>query len=852
VARASSGYRIFEPGGLGVGDALDAEGLGGEAVGGGRGLRVRRPCRIRRGNWRRLVSGQDMRENVAMSTTVELANPPVPKRRAAPGCAHCGAPVAAGEAYCCGGCALVSRLIRDEGLDAYYDIKDPVTPPAAGALRPVGDFTWLAEAARAAEATATANGGVGAAELELAVQGLSCAACVWLIERLYRRRPGAGAIEVSAETGRMRLRWPAGGGFDAAGFAREIQRFGYAAGPADAVRAAEPESRALARKAGLAAAFAMNAMMFALPAYFGMAAEADHARLFETLALAFATLSLLGCGGYFLTRAAHAMRARIVHLDLPIALGIVGAYAGSLYGWLVREPECQYFDFVTAFIALMLVGRWAQVAAVERNQRRLLREQPLAARVRVWRADHWVEAAPESLAAGERFRVAGGGLVPVEARLETTAAEFSLAWITGEAEPRVHLAGQRVPAGASVAGGAEAEFTATQGWANSLLARLLTPVERAPERSRVIERVVRWYLVGILGAAFGAGLAWGFATGDAARTGAVVISILVVSCPCALGLAFPLVEEIATVRLRRRGVFVRAGDLWQRLSRVRLVAFDKTGTLTGDLPALRNPDVLDGLADEARAALFALVRDNPHPVGRALHEALLLRDWREAAPGEVVEEIGRGVRLGAWTLGRPEEGGGDAVLARDGVTLARFVFADAARADARVELAALGRRGLRLAVLSGDRCEKVAALAAELGLEARWARGGLAPGEKAAWLDENGGDAALMLGDGANDSLAFDRALCRGTPAVHRGVLAAKADFYYLGRGIGGVRVLLEVNDARRRTQAALLVFMIAYNLAAVGLAASGHMNPLFAAVLMPLSSLATLVIVWMGLRRAG
>ncbi len=787
-----------------------------------------------------------------MSTLVDRAKAPGAARRTRPGCAHCGAPVAAGETFCCGGCALVSRLIRDEGLDAYYDLKDPVTPPADGALRPAGDFGWLADAARAAEARVAAEGGRGAAEIEVAVQGLSCAACVWLIERLYRRRAGAGAIEVSAETGRMRLRWAAGGGFDAAEFGRELQRFGYAAGPADEVRAEEPESRALARKAGLAAAFAMNAMLFTLPAYFGLAPEADNARLFETLALAFATLCLLGCGGYFITRAARAMRARIVHLDLPIALGIVGAYAGSLYGWLIRDPECQYFDFVTAFIALMLLGRWAQVAAVERNQRRLLREQPLAARVRVWRADDWAEAAPESLVAGERFRVAGGGLVPVEARLETAAAEFSLAWITGEAEPRIFPAGQRLPAGANVAGGAEVECTAVQGWAQSLLARLLAPVERAPERSRLIERVVRWYLVGILGAAFGAGLAWALITRDAGRTGAVVISILVVSCPCALGLAFPLVEEIATVRLRRRGVFVRAGDLWHRLSRVRLVAFDKTGTLTGDLPALINPDALDGLAGEARAALFTLVRDNPHPVGRSLHEALLLRDWCEAAPGEVEEEVGRGVRLGEWTLGRPAEGGGDAVLARGGVVLARFVFADVARADARTELAALARRGLGLAVLSGDRSEKVAALTTELGLEARWARGGLSPEEKAAWLDQNGGDATLMLGDGANDSLAFDRALCRGTPAVHRGVLAAKADFYYLGRGIGGVRALLEVDDARRRTQAALLIFMIAYNLTAVGLAASGHMNPLFAAVLMPLSSLATLVIVWMGLRRAG
>ena len=161
----------------------------------------------------------------------------------------------------------------------------------------------------------------------------------------------------------------------------------------------------------------------------------------------------------------------------------------------------------------------------------------------------------------------------------------------------------------------------------------------------------------------------------------------------------------------------------------------------------------------------------------------------------------------------------------------------------------LRRRRLGLAVLSGDRDEKVMALAKALGVSAEWARGGLTPKEKAAWLETHAGGAALMLGDGANDSLAFDRALCRGTPAVHRGVLGTKADFYYLGRGIGGVRTLLEVNDARRSTQTALLVFMIAYNMAAVGLAVTGHMNPLFAAVLMPLSSLATLAIVWMGLR---
>ncbi len=789
-----------------------------------------------------------------------------PRRASKPGCAHCGAPTAEGEEFCCGGCAFVSRLIRDEGLENFYALKDKVIPPADGVLETGRDFAWLAEAASAAESSAQAGG--RAAELEVAAQGMSCAACGWLIERLYARRPGAGEIEASAETGRLLLRWAPDAGFDAADFARELQRFGYLVGPADAADAAEPESRGLARKAGLAGAFAMNAMMAALPYYFGMSAKFEYARLFEAAGFLFATLSVLACGSYFLKRAVESLRARMLHLDLPIALGIVGAYLGSAWGWLTANPECQYFDFVTGFIALMLTGRWAQVAAVERNRRRLLREQPVAARVRAFRpaganvrdanigpaaadaTQGWVEADAESLMVGERFVVEAGALVPVEARLETAEAEFSLAWITGEADPRVFRAGQRVPAGATLAGGVRGvEFTATQAWSGSLLAELSKPVERATERARLIELVVKWYLVAILGAAFFSGLWWAWRTGDAAETGSVVISILVVSCPCALGLAFPLTEEIATVRLRKRGVFVRAGDLWQRLNRVGTVVFDKTGTLTRETPALRNHEALDALDVDAKAALFALTRENPHPVGRALHEAILLRGWTELLGGEVVEEIGRGVRLGEWRLERAGEAGGDAALREGARTVAVFNFSEAARTDAREELAALKRRGLGLAVLSGDRDEKVATLASELGVAAEWARGGLTPHEKAEWLDAHAEGAALMLGDGANDSLAFDRALCRGTPAIHRGVLGTKADFYYLGRGIGGVRALLEVNDARRSTQAALLVFMIAYNAAAVGLAATGHMNPLFAAVLMPLSSLATLVIVWIGLR---
>ncbi len=794
---------------------------------------------------------------MSVTTTIPLAGD-LAADHARRVCRHCGAPSPQGE-FCCPGCNYVFRLIHEQGLAAYYQIKDDVTAPADPALFQPRDHAWLATAQRQAEAGALA--GPRTPELTLGVQGVSCAGCVWLIEKLFHQQSGAGRIEVNAQTGQMRMRW-ARGEFDAPAFARVLQNFNYLVGPAGADGAAELESRALVRRIGLCTAFAMNVMLFTLPAYFGMRRTDAYAQLFGTLSMGFATLSLLAGGGYFLGRAARALRARVAHLDLPIALGIVGAYAGSFYGWIAGREEFLYFDFVSAFILLMLVGRWAQIVAVERNQRRLLRQQPAPPSVCVLAADGTTTSTtPENLRSGQRFEVSMGQTVPVEAKLENAAATFSLAWINGEAEPRVFHPGQHVPSGAQNIGRTAVRLVAAQDWSDSLLATLLRPVERAAGRDQLVERVIQGYLVAIVGIAFFAGVSWLLTMHDALRAGAVVTAVLVVSCPCALGLAFPLVDEIATVALRRRGVFVRDAGLWSRLSRVRRLVFDKTGTLTLETPVLQNPTTLTDLDAETRTALLTLVQDCPHPVSLCLHESLLaggpIAPHLMTPPvlaGEIRETIGLGVELGAWSLGQAgwRDAGpadGTTVLAHGGAVRARFNFVDTARADAKPELAALSARGLDVAMLSGDRPDKVAALAQALGLDLRAARGGLSPQAKAAWLDAHSADETLMLGDGANDSLAFDRALCRGTPVVHRGLLAAKADFYYLGRGIGGLRALFEINDARRRTRCQLLVFMIAYNLLAVGLSVAGVMHPLLAAVLMPLSSLATLALTGWGMR---
>jgi Cu2+-exporting ATPase len=811
-------------------------------------------------------------------------------------CRHCGTPLAAAAVaggFCCAGCAYVFQLVHAHGLGNYYKIRDAIVPPAGPVVFQPRDYAWLAELQAAAEGPAPDPGSERTAppvaELILEVQGISCAGCVWLIEKVFHEQPGALHIETDAQLGRMRLRW-ARGRFDAPAFARALQSFNYLAGP-PGEEPAVPESRLLVRRVGLGAAFSMNVMLFTLPAYFGMEASFPYARLFGTLAMLFATLSVLTGGSFFIARAARALRAGVMHIDLPIAVGIVGAYAGSLYGWLSGRADFVYFDFVAAFILLMLVGRWAQVAAVEHNRRRLLTGHARPHKVRILGgAGAPAERPVTDLCAGDLFAVRSGQVVPVEAQLESAAATVGTAWITGEAEPRECRAGTRVPAGSVNLGRDEIRLRAVQPWAASLLAQLLRPAERDAFRHSFLERIISGYLIGIFVVASAAGLGWWLGTHDPVRTWSVVTAVLVVSCPCAIGLAFPLADEMATVALRRVGVFVREADLWPRLARIRKIIFDKTGTLTLETPVLRNADALAALSSEARAALLALVRDNSHPVSQSLYEnlragGLVGRPGAAAGQelaGEIVEQPGLGVTLqtplGLWSLGRPGWRGGqtpslgtidspprpvftstpigyfapegpDAEFACDGVVLARFAFADAVRSDAPAEIARLQADGFAVYILSGDRGEKVAAMARALALPSDRALAGVTPAQKADWIRALDARDTLMLGDGANDSLAFDAAFARGTPVIHRGLLESKADFYYLGNGLAGLRQLFAVNAARRRTQLALLVFSVAYNALAVGLAATGHMNPLLAAMLMPASSLLTLAIVGAGMR---
>lgn len=760
-------------------------------------------------------------------------------------CRHCQTPFVATETqkeFCCAGCQFVHHLLHKRGLGDFYKYGETKSPAGSFVFHEQ-DYEWLATAQKKAETA-------GRPILTLEVQGISCAGCVWLLETVFLEQPGAVSCRVQSSTGLLTLSWEPGS-CDLAGYARDAARFGYLLGAAEATGRKTP-MRPLVRKLGLCAALALNAMLFALPRYLGLPEADALTPLFDAISLALATLSMMIGGEYFFRRAAAALRAGAIHIDLPIALGLAAAYTGSVLAWAAGRHSFAYFDFVCIFTFLMLLGRWLQERAVESNKKRLLSLRAGPSDVRL---EDGTSVSGTAVAAGANFTLAKGRTVPVRARLRSAQAVFALNWITGEPAPREYLRGAIVPAGARMISAGEADFEALEGWETSQLARLLA-TEKGDWRNESMGRVIRPYLSVVLVLAASGFTFWGLATGDWFRATQVLVSVLVVSCPCAIGVALPLLDDIAAARLQGLGVYVREGSLWARLRRVRTILFDKTGTLTIETLGLANPDAIAGLDVPSSQALLRLVNSSLHPVATCLREVLLARGIEPAGPsGEEREVTGMGIAwndgTSEWRLGRPVWAGGRSGTAFtcDGRVLAEFHFREEIRPGARDQIRALRAEGRAVFLLSGDQPARVTAVATQLGLGPDAVLAGLTPEGKADAVRTRWAHDALMLGDGANDSLAFDAALCRGTPAAAGGLLEHKSDFYLLGNSLAGIGALFRTAARHGLTSRAVFTFAIVYNACAVAASLAGLMSPLVAAIIMPLSSLTSIGMVLIGFR---
>jgi len=747
----------------------------------------------------------------------------------------------------------VAELISENGFGQFYDLKQGLAvAPVRSRPFEEHDFSWLPAKVAAAEEKASATG--DGARLDLALEGISCVGCVWLVEKLFARHPGSVRAAANPSSGRLHLEWMPGK-CELEPFLRELCQFGYVAAPAGTA-GGDHERRRLAARLGLCGAFALNAMGFSLPVYLGMPADFEFAGLFKLIAFLSATLSMLVGGGYFLERAWRALRAGAMHIDLPIALGLAAAYTGSIAGWIVGTDRLMYFDFVSVFVFLMLGGRYLQTAAVDRNRQRLVRRQPVPEAVP--RADDGGKpVGREEILPGLRFLLAPGQALPVCGVLTAGEADFSLEWIHGEADPVRFSAGARLPAGAILLSRAPATMEAGERWEDSLIAKL-TAASGVDRGSPGLDRLLRVYLVAVLISGVAALVFWGMVHGDWLTGSQAMISVFVVSCPCALGVAIPLADDMAASAMERLGVFTRTASLWPRLRKVRQVIFDKTGTMTLERPVLENPDAVASLDDDAALALARVTQGSLHPISRSLLEALGSRGQRLLSAHPIVETQefpGLGVSVEkedeCWSLGkagwRSSEPLGETAgseLRRNGELVAKFNFSESLRPGAIAMLGKLKRKRLQIHLLSGDHPGKVATMAEKLGLPPAHAHGGLSPDEKADRVKAMDQQSTLYLGDGANDSLAFDAAFVTGTPVVDRSLLESKADFYTLGAGLEFLPRLLETAAARSNAVRGAFGFALIYNLTAVAFSFSGRMSPLLAAVLMPLSSIISILIV--------
>jgi Cu2+-exporting ATPase len=786
-------------------------------------------------------------------------------------CVHCHGEVVTpvfdrdGEIHCCRGCVAVRATLLELGLDAYYDLRGD--GPFEAARSRGGGYLEMDDPAFAAEFVTVDD--AGRSSVELLVEGAHCAACIFVVERLPHLVPGVTEARLELPRGRARIR------FDprrvrVSEIAKQLDRLGYSPRP---MRASEQrasrrrEERRHFMRLGVAFTCFANAMLFAFALYGGWfeGMSEGTTRLFRALGLVCATIALAHPGAVFLRGGFAALRARRPHMDLPVAIALI---AGTAWGALntIRGSGEVYFESLTAVIFLLSIGRWLQFRqqqdAIDEIETLFALTPARALRITSGCAEP-EDVAVEALRAGDRVRVLPGASVPVDGVVVRGESDVDVAFLTGEPLPRRHVVGDEVPAGA-VNVGCDLEVEVRRTGAATRVARLVALMRdqsaaRAPLVALADLAARRLVTVALLLAAATFAL-WAHVSLELAAEHA--IALLIVTCPCALGLATPLAVEVALGRAARRGILVKSGESFERLAMPGVALLDKTGTLT-----LGRPRLVRLVGDTEHLALAAgLERGHPHPFATAFHDACLAAGHspRDVARGAIVQGggvtgsvDGREVRIGNETLLRAgrvrigeEHGRAAATMARDGlspvflaidgVSIAVAGFGDELRPESRDVVARLEALGYEVAILSGDAPEVAVRVGARLGIASRRCEGGASPERKveAVRAARAGGRTVLMVGDGVNDAAAL--AAADVGIAVRGGAEASLEAAAVWLRG-GTLEDLVETIAGSRRAVAVIrrnLYCALGYNAVAASLAIAGLIHPLVAAILMPLSSL--------------
>lgn len=685
---------------------------------------------------------------------------------------------------------------------------------------------------------------------ELSIPGIRCAGCISKIEDGLGDVPGVLAARVNFTARRVAV--DHGPEVDMPALRSAIGKLGFTAEPileGSAVdRAASRESRELLKALGVAGFAAMNIMLLSVSIWSG--AEGITRQMFHWLSAMIAMPTVVYAGRPFFRSAWSALRHGRTNMDVPISIGVLLATALSLFETITGGAHA-YFDGAVSLIFFLLAGRFLDSAMRDRARdgaAALLRQTaPGGTILHDDGSTTWLRAS--DMAPGMRLMVSAGERFAADGTIETGETDIDRSLVTGESVPVGARIGDQAIAGTlnlsapvTVRVGAAGPDTVIAG-----MARLMEAAGQGKSRYvRLADRAARFYAPAVHTLALASFAGWMIAGAGWHASLMIAVAVLIITCPCALGLAVPVAQVVATGALMRRGILVKDGSALERLAEADCVRFDKTGTLTLGRP---EPKGDFGLEADAAAIALALAQASRHPVSVALARTLedrgirpaVLQDIREH-PGMGVEarHAGRTVRLGrpSW-VGDVEGHSNDlaCAFAIEGGPSRLLVFADAIRPEAAEAAARIEAMHITPAILSGDRREAVLPVAFALGMTATV---GMTPEGKLKAIERltASGSKVLMVGDGLNDGPALAAGHVSMAPASASDVGQTAADIVFLGDSLMPVPIAIAAARRTMRVVRQNFALAIGYNVLAVPLAILGKVTPLIAAIAMSTSSI--------------
>src|SRR5690554_3790171 len=781
-------------------------------------------------------------------------------------CYHCGLPVPSGSRFCasvlgsrrhfcCPGCQAVAEAIVDNGLESYYRHRSEssTNPDALPGLIP--DELKLYDRADVQQPFVQTDGELS--DTRLLIEGITCAACGWLIERHLTRLPGVHSADLNLSTRRLHVQWDADR-LPLSELIQSLRKIGYAAHPwqPDTVteQLAQSNRKAL-RKLGVAGLLWMQVMMASMATWpeFNIDLSPAMDSLLRWVSLILTTPIIFYCSTEFFRGAIRDIRTRHLTMDVSVSLAIAGAYAAGIWSTFTGQGEL-YFDASGMFAFFLLSGRYLERRARERTAAataQLVNLLP-ASCLRLDAQGNSERILLRELKLNDHVLVPPGHLIPADGIILDGRSSVDESLLTGEYLPLPRNPGDHVTAGTlNVEGPLTLHVDALGD--DTRLSAIVRLLERAqslkPRLAEIADRLAQCLLISVLLIATAVGLVW--LSIDSSRAFWVVLSLLVATCPCALSLATPTALTAATGSLHKLGLLLTKGHVLESFKHIDTVIFDKTGTLTEGRLTLKHVQPLAGQdADRVLALASALESRSEHPIARAFGHSALSAEQVTTTPGMGLEGRVEGQLL---RIGRPDfvaalshceppqppsQQGQWLLLGDQQAPLAWFALDDQLRTDAPDLLAACRAMGWNTLLLSGDSSPMVQEVAATLGIND--ARGGLTPDDKLAVLEQlhNEGHRVLMLGDGVNDVpvlAAADISIAMGSATD---LAKTSADAILLSNRLGS---LVDAFGIARRTRHIILENMAwatLYNGLVIPFAAIGWVTPGWAAIGMSVSSL--------------